>query len=243
MHPFLIALQFLTRIPVISNSEWQAENTGKSLHYYPLVGLIIGVILMLVAYVLQNQSPMLVAALTLCCWVLITGGLHLDGLADSADAWAGAHGDKQRALDIMKDSRAGPMAIVILLLVLLVKFSALYVLLQLEMPALLLVAPMLGRTAVIILFITTPYVREQGLGSDMKAYLPQQNAYVVLALVAVMLFILTGFVQAIVLSAIGLVTLWFLRHLMLKRIGGMTGDTVGACIEICEAVILCAMVF
>lgn len=243
MHPFLIALQFLTRFPITSSCEWQAENIGKSLLYYPLVGLILGVVLMLLAYVLQNQSPMLVAALILTCWVLMTGGLHLDGLADSADAWAGAHGDKQRALDIMKDSRAGPMAIVMLVLVLLIKFSALYVLLQLESPELLLLAPMLGRSAVIILFMITPYVREQGLGSDMKKYLPQQHVYAVLALVLLVLFIIAGFSLAMVVIVAGLLTLLFLRHLMLKRIDGMTGDTLGASIEICEAVILCVLAF
>ncbi len=243
MHPFLIALQFLTRIPVTSTGEWQAENAGKSLLYYPLVGLILGAVLVLMAMILQDQSPMLAAALILCCWVLITGGLHLDGLADSADAWAGAHGDKQRALDIMKDSRAGPMAIVMLILVLLVKFSALYVLLQLDAPELLLLAPMLGRASVIVLFMTTAYVREQGLGSDMKIYLPRQQAQLVLLLVCVMPVLVAGLPLAMALVVTGLVTLFFLRHLMLKRIDGMTGDTLGASIEICEAVILCVLVF
>ncbi|HEY9052122.1 MAG TPA: adenosylcobinamide-GDP ribazoletransferase [Gammaproteobacteria bacterium] len=243
MHPFLIALQFLTRVPVNVSGEWSAENIGKSLLYYPLVGFIIGALLMLLAYVLQDQSPMLLAALILTCWVLITGGLHLDGLADSADAWAGAHGDKQRALEIMKDSCAGPIAIILLVLVLLIKFSALYVLLQLEMPWLLLLAPMLGRSAVIILFMTTPYVREQGLGSDMKKYLPQQHVYAPLALVLLVLFIFTDFGLALAVTMMGLLTLLFLRHLMLKRIDGMTGDTIGASIEIIETIVLCVLVF
>ena len=114
MAAFLIALQFLTRIPVTVEVNWSGENMGKSVLFYPLIGLLIGLFLALLFAVIEQQHSLLVAAIVLMGWVMITGGLHLDGLADSADAWAGGLGDKQRTLDIMKDSRSGALAIVVL---------------------------------------------------------------------------------------------------------------------------------
>jgi hypothetical protein len=105
------------------------------------------------------------AALVLAVWVLLTGGLHLDGLADTADAWIGGQGDRDRTLAIMKDPRSGPMAVVIIVLVLLSKFAALQVLLAGDARTVLLLTPMLGRTVIVLLLITTPYVRPEGLGA------------------------------------------------------------------------------
>jgi len=179
MHPFLIALQFLTRLPLNVTGEWKAESVGQSLLYYPLVGLVIGVLLVFTASIFGNDRVMVVAAILLTVWVIISGGLHLDGLADSADAWAGGLGDRDRTLEIMKDSRAGPIAIVVLLLVLLLKFSVLNSIVEKESWQLLIVAPVLARGLVILLFMTTPYVRGNGLGSDMAKYLPEITAVIV----------------------------------------------------------------
>jgi len=107
----LIAVQFLTRLPVPFRIDHQPRHIGHSLLYYPLVGLLIGGILLAGAELLQRTSldTGLSAALLLTLWVLLTGGLHLDGLADSADAWVGGLGDKQHTLEIMKDPSCGPI--------------------------------------------------------------------------------------------------------------------------------------
>ena len=89
----------------------------------------------LAALLLEGASPLLQAALLLALWVALTGALHLDGLADSADAWLGGFGDPARTLEIMKDPRSGPVAVVVLVLLLLLKFSALLVVLQAQQPA------------------------------------------------------------------------------------------------------------
>jgi adenosylcobinamide-GDP ribazoletransferase len=242
MHPFFIALQFLTRLPLNIAGEWKAESVGKSLLYYPLVGLIIGLILMLAANLIGNDHTLVAAAILLLLWVMITGGLHLDGLADSADAWAGGLGDKERTLEIMKDPRAGPMAIVVLLLVLLVKFSVLNSIVEKESWQLLVVAPVLARGLVILLFITTPYVRANGLGADMARFLPEKAAYIVMAITAMCLLFVLGFWQSIVTVAVSLFSLYALRLVMMKRIQGMTGDTIGASVEITEVAVLLSLV-
>ena len=129
MQSFLIALQFLTSLPVRLDRMPEPQAVGRSLLYYPLVGLLLGAMLWLVGAVFENASVPLLAALLLTVWVALTGALHLDGLADSADAWLGGFGDRERTLTIMKDPRSGPTAVVVLILLLLLKFVALWVLL------------------------------------------------------------------------------------------------------------------
>lgn len=242
MSAFVIALQFLTRIPIRSSVEWKGPIMGRSVLYYPLVGLIIGLILLLLFYLLAQQSILLSAAILLAVWVLITGGLHLDGLADSADAWAGGLGDQKRTLEIMKDPCSGALAIVVLVLMLLLKFSAIVAALEINVWQALLIAPVLGRSAVMMLFLTTPYVREQGLGSDIAEYLPARPSYLVLLVVLGFVVYLLGMQLSVLIIASVMLVFWALRHMMLVRIGGMTGDTAGAMLELVEMTALVLMV-
>jgi len=243
MQNFLIAIQFLTRIPVPYQRNWNDKNIAASLLWYPLVGALIGGLLVLLAYLFSNaENQMLSAAIILCVWVVITGGLHLDGLADSADAWVGSHGNKQRALAIMKDPQAGPIAVIVLVLVLLIKFSALQSLLKQTDYFSILIVLVMGRCVPIFLFLTTPYVREKGLGSAMEKYLQRHYAWTILLMTGVAILFSIGLINGIILMTIVFLVLWGLRYLMLKHIDGMTGDTIGASIEIVEAVILCVVV-
>jgi adenosylcobinamide-GDP ribazoletransferase len=234
MLPFWIALQFLSSLPVKLPGMPAPEALGRSLLFYPAVGLVFGGLLCLLDGVLADTPALLHAALLLTAWVLLSGGLHLDGLADSADAWLGGFGDRERTLTIMKDPRSGPIAVVTLVLVLLLKFCALLALLENGQSLALLVAPVLGRTALLGLFLCTPYVRAGGLGQALADHLPAPAGRWVLALVAVAsLYLAGGWVVAIAL----LVFCW-LRKLMLRRLGGTTGDTAGALLELLELAVL-----
>ena len=164
-------------------------------------------------------------------------------LADSADAWVGSHGDKTRALEIMKDPQAGPVAVILLVLVLLLKFSAIYSFILQEEVYLIIASPVIARCVPMVLFLTTPYVREQGLGSGMAEYLPRNLAWIVLGLVFVICMFFLGVVQAVLLIVVAGGVLWYLRYLMVRCIGGMTGDTIGAAIEIIEVVVLIFLIF
>ena len=236
MLPLLIALQFLTSLPIRLPAMPEPEQQGRSLLYYPLVGLLLGALLCLAAFVLDGTPPLLQAALLLTLWVALTGALHLDGLADSADAWLGGFGDRERTLQIMKDPRSGPVAVVVLVLLLLLKFSALLALLQAQQYSALLLAPVLGRAALPALFLCTPYVRPNGLGHALAANLPHGEARGVLTLVAVgcLLFGSSGLI-ALSLAA---VTFLLARRAMLRRLRGTTGDTAGALLELVECTVL-----
>ena len=238
---FLTALQFLTRLPVRLPGVPAAAVQGRSLLYYPLVGLLLGLLLLIPAG-LFGATPSVAAALVLAVWVVVTGGLHLDGLADSADAWIGGHGDRERSLAIMKDPASGPMGVAALVLVLLLKFAALEALLDSGNHGALVLAPMLGRAGALALFLSTPYVRPGGLGQALADHLPRREAGHVLVLAGLLAVILEGGTAFVMLLAAGALG-WGLRALMLRRLGGTTGDTAGVLIELVEAAALVAATF
>ena len=239
MTPWWIALQFLTRLPLTLAGMPTPEQVGRSLLFYPLVGLLIGLLLLAAQQLLDGSAVLLQAALLLTLWVGISGGLHLDGLADSADAWVGGFGDKQRTLAIMKDPRSGPIAVVVLVLLLLLKFAALVALLESSSALLLLLVPWLARCLLPLLFLTTPYVRAGGLGQALAEHLPRRQLPWVLAAHAVAMLLL-GWPALLALLVAGTV-FFYLRVLMLKRLGGTTGDTAGALVELAECGVLLAL--
>lgn len=240
MLPFWIALQFLSSLPVRLPGMPEPEQLGRSLLFYPLVGLVFGGLLWVLDSLLMGAPLLLHAALLLAAWVLLSGGLHLDGLADSADAWLGGFGDRERTLLIMKDPRSGPIAVVTLVLVLLLKWAALVALIEQEQALALLIVPMLGRGALLGLFLTTPYVRAGGLGQALADHLPRRSGWQVLSACALACLLLLGWAG---LWALGVATLVFvgLRRMMLRRLQGCTGDTAGALLELLETAVLIAL--
>ncbi|MEP7044719.1 MAG: adenosylcobinamide-GDP ribazoletransferase, partial [Dokdonella sp.] len=164
MRGLLVAIGFLTRLPVSPPAFADKTAQAASVAWYPLVGALIGALLCGLAWLMHDAPPLLSAALILTAWVALTGALHLDGLADSADAWIGGLGDRERTLEIMKDPRAGPAGVVVLVLVLLLKFAALASATSSAYLALLL-APVLARAGLTALFVWMPYVRREGLGA------------------------------------------------------------------------------
>lgn len=237
MLPFWIALQFLSSLPIRLPGMPQPQELGRSLLFYPLVGLLFGGLLWGLSALLAGAPLMLHAALLLTVWVLLSGGLHLDGLADSADAWLGGFGDRERTLTIMKDPRSGPIAVVTLVLVLLLKFCALLALIEQQNSAVLLVAPLIGRSALLAVFLTTPYVRAGGLGQALADHLPRRAGWWVLGLSALGCVVLAGYagLWALVLATAGFV---WLRRVVMRRLGGTSGDTAGALLELLEVLVL-----
>ncbi|QQQ02482.1 adenosylcobinamide-GDP ribazoletransferase [Lysobacter enzymogenes] len=242
MRAALAAIGFLTRIPVPARVFADADAQRRALAWYPLAGALIGLLLCALAWSLQTRPPLLSAALLLIAWTALTGALHLDGLADTADAWVGGlRADPQqsraRTLDIMKDPRSGPLAVTAVALLLLLKFAALA---SLPAPAwaALLLAPLLARAALTLAFLTTPYVRSGGLGQAL-AGAPRAGCIAAL-IVSAAACALAGWRGALALAAALLVfALW--RRACLRRLQGMTGDTCGALAELTEAAVLAAL--
>lgn len=237
--PFLIAVQFMTTIPIKLPCLPSREQNALSMLFYPVIGLMIGGVLWLVASYVQLPM-MLLSCAVMVVWVWLTGGLHLDGLADTADAWVGGFGDRQRTLTIMKDPNTGAMGVMAIVLCLALKWAAVYCLLELDAVLALLFVPMLGRMSALALFATTPYVRQHGLGSALQG-VPKYLLWLVMLGFGAVVFALS-WQMALVMIGVWAVMLAWLRWRFVGRIGGITGDTVGASIEVVEVAMLVAVV-
>ncbi len=236
----LLAQQFLTILPTPKNLVGDAQLHGLSLLWYPVVGLLLGLLLTLVCSVLPLPFY-LQAALTVTVWIVLTGGLHLDGLADCADAWMGGLGDRERTLHLLKDPLCGSMAAIALVIVILLKTLALAAVIQAQQLHWLWVIPLVARLSLLLLFLTTNYARPQGLGEVLAQHFSRTGAQRVLAGVAVlMLFILPLDVWcafSMLLVAICLTVRWA----AMRRLGGFTGDVAGAQVELVEVGLLLAL--
>lgn len=241
---FLAAVQFLLLSPAFIRRPFTAKELGAAVGYYPLVGLLLGGLLMGADWLLGWLfPPLLRAALVLTAWVLLTGALHLDGFLDSCDGLLGGFTPGRR-LEIMRDERVGAYALSGGILLLLIQFSALSALDGSRLAALLL-APALGRWGIALALIAFPYARPTGLGKEIK-----ENARLPQAILA------TGFAMAAVLTAVWLSSGWATlaalvaallawtgaTRFALKRIPGLTGDTYGATNLIVETSVLLTFV-
>lgn len=242
LRPLWIAGRFLSRLPFPDPGETTPAETGRSVPWYPFIGLLMGLLAGLTAAVSSDASPSVAATLTLIVWVWSTGALHMDGLADSADAWVGGLGSRERTLAIMKDPRSGPAAVTVIGLVLIAKWSGLQVLIEAGSPWLLLWLPMLGRVQLLLILLTTAYAREQGMAADQSRQLPRTAAWLSVIAAFAAPVLATGWVIGSTLVVATLILFALARRSMLARISGFTGDTAGALVELTETglILLCA---
>jgi adenosylcobinamide-GDP ribazoletransferase len=225
----LAALQFLTILPV--KRDFTAEQTARAAVYFPVVGLIIGGILFALYYGLKFLLPSaVISALLLAILVVLSGGLHLDGLADTMDGLAG-HRTTERRLEIMHDSRIGGIGAVGLFLFLILEYTALNSIPDKWMAFSLLLVPAVSRWAMVDVIFAYPYARQEGLGKAFKDGVRWQElliaSLVALALAGILFHIAGLIIIGGVWVVINLAALYFKRQL-----GGLTGDTYGAVNEI-----------
>ncbi|MCK4245148.1 MAG: adenosylcobinamide-GDP ribazoletransferase [Candidatus Omnitrophica bacterium] len=237
MKSFLAALQFLTIIPIPKGIKIEEKDLAGSVIFFPLVGLFIGGILMLIAISLRKFLPILTLnLLLLLVWIGITSALHLDGLADTVDGLSGGK-DKEEILRIMADSNIGAKGAIALILLLGAKYLFLYQLpFTLRNHALLLV-PALGRWAMVLAAAFLPYAKEEGLGRIFVENSGRREILLTSLLITVLGLLLIKFSFFYLLG--GLLSATFLLLVIFKgRIGGITGDNLGAINEIVEVVAL-----
>ncbi|MGH2588616.1 MAG: adenosylcobinamide-GDP ribazoletransferase [Dehalococcoidia bacterium] len=224
---FLLALEFLTILRFRRSVTYNPAGIGGSLAWFPLVGLLIGGLLVAVDAAGSWLFPVyLIPALVIAANAVITGALHLDGLADTADGLFGGH-TPERRLEIMRDSRTGTFGVVAVVLVLLLSYASLLSMTDVSRRAILLVAPVISRMMMVVAILRFPYARPSGLGRAFKDNPP--HGWLVTLGVLVLAVSLVGVVWFWVLLSIaglGLVLLagWFVS----RRLGGLTGDVYGA---------------
>lgn len=239
MRHFFIAFQFLTIIPLPFTVRCEEGDLGRSMSFFPLVGLTLGALLAGTDYLIAPWLPREVADLLLIIALsAVTGALHLDGLADVCDGLA-ARGGRERFLEVMKDSRIGAVGVVGLVLGLLLKYQAfVHIPLEYKREALLFF-PMAARFSQVQLTVGARRARTDGLGSlfiSGAGIWQFIAAYAVTLTAAYLLLGIRGIYCAIVLYAFT----WLFKSWFHKRLGGITGDVIGCVSEFNE--ILCLLV-
>ncbi|MBT5230842.1 MAG: adenosylcobinamide-GDP ribazoletransferase [Methylococcales bacterium] len=235
-----LAFQFLTLLPT-PHCQYREQDFAKAAYFYPLVGTVIGLALYGFALILPFATTALNSALLFGLWLLITGGLHWDGLADMTDAWVGGGQDKDKTLAIMKDPTAGPMAILVIVAISAIMLASIYTILQSTQGIFWFwLTPVIARTTLLLQLKLTPYAKPQGYGSSIKQQLKvplillQVSFFVGLSVLMTTPMIMISWVIA------GGVVIW-IHFNCKKRIQGLTGDVIGASIVLQECAILVCM--
>ncbi len=174
MTPFFIALQFLTRLKIVNQTEWSVDDFGKSVVAFPYVGLIIGLILALLYGILSPFIPFVPLMLIIVvAEFLITGGLHADGLMDTSDGLFSGR-ERERKLEIMKDSRIGSFGVVAFVFVTLLKWQLLTAIPTAEfIPMALIMMPLMSRWSLVLSIQSYPYARKEGMGAAFANLAPK----------------------------------------------------------------------
>lgn len=234
---FLAALEFLTVIPSPLRREATPKEIGRSVVYFPLIGLGLGGVLYGLDRLFALFLPMaLGSALVIVALILLTGANHLDGFIDTCDGMAAGR-SPQRRLEIMRDSRAGGFGVVGACCLLLVKcISLIFVPAAFRMAALLLM-PVLSRWAMVYAIFAYPSARREGMGQTFKEQANWQRmsiATLIALAISVLLLKLWGLALMAGVWLVAIIMAIFLK----RRLGGLTGDTYGAINEVIEVLVL-----
>ncbi len=228
---WLVALIFFTRIPV-RVSDFQDADLNRSGKYFPLVGILVGLAAAASFGLAIVMLPLPLAVLiSMAATIALTGAFHEDGLADAADGLGGGW-EKEQVLTIMQDSRLGSYGAIALFMVLLAKFEALTHLSAPLLPGIMLAGHSLSRFAALLVIYTQSYVRAEGKAKPLATQLSGRELFVAGLFGLLPLALLSPRLWLALVPVI-LVWLWFSRKLK-KRLGGYTGDCLGAMQQLCE---------
>ncbi len=233
----LVAVEFLTRLRVRRTPRGDLEQVARSQMWFPAVGLLIGALLVGIdRLAMKALPPQSVDVLLVVALALITGGLHLDGLADAADGLFGGY-TPERRLEIMRDVHAGSFAIIAIVAALALKWAGLAALPASVRVETLLVVPCIARLAMLVTVVAFPYARAEGMGAIQHERADGAAIAVGAATATVAAVLLLGAGGAYALAmAIGVAL--GVGFVAKRMVGGMTGDLYGATVEMAEVALL-----
>lgn len=231
----MLMLSFFTRLPV-PYVEYEEERYIKGIKTIPFVGLVLGAILYLVSFVGRWFHPQVTAVILLAAYIFMTGGLHLDGLADTCDGVFSGR-DRERMLEIMKDSRIGSFGVLAMLFFFLF-YSVMYQFLPREA---LLILPVIGKSAPLISASLAEYARPSGMGRLLVDNITAKEVMIAVILPFLTAMAIPGMQQKLcvvlmIACALGELSVVFLTAWLKKKLGGITGDTHGMVCEVSQMV-------
>lgn len=242
----VILTQFMTRIPIPFKVHYSQKKLGKSIKYFPLIGLLIGIILYLFAILLNVwiKDKFLIGILLLLIELKIVGLIHIDGLADTFDGLF-SYRNKEQILEIMKDSRVGTNGVVILIIYFILKIVLVKDIIVNGDLRYLLIYPIISRLSTSINVGTGKYARNEGMSTDIISMNTKKDAlFSTILSIFIILFIynleilgkfnFNGFISLL----LGIIFIFYFRKIVYKQIDGITGDTMGASLELTGIFIL-----
>ncbi|MGL6106611.1 adenosylcobinamide-GDP ribazoletransferase [Romboutsia sp.] len=252
MKRFISILQFMTRIPISIDTGFD-EDFHKAIVYFPLVGFVLGVLLFLVGIVSNLVfDPFITSIIITLALVILTGGLHIDGLGDTFDAIY-SYRDKEKMLEIMKDSRLGTNSLLAIMFLILLKVGFIYSIINQGLLWTIIFMPVLGRLGVTFIMYKTKTPREKGLGNLFigKATIPMLITLLLYSMILIVgiskLVFLSSIIVSLKIVSIILVIAIFdqlFKNHVYKKIDGITGDILGCTIELNEVIyLICIYLF
>ena len=225
---FILLTQFMTRIPIPVKVDYNEKDFGKSIKYFPILGLLIGLILYFVYFIAAKftDNKLLIAVFLIITETVITGGIHLDGLADTFDGIF-SYRPKERILEIMKDSRIGTNGAIVLI----IYFLSKTVLLSEVGLKYIIIMPVISRIATVINAGLGTYARKTGMSNAIMDYNEKSDILISLIFTIVISFFFAG-INGIIITFICFLFILYFMHYITKKIDGITGDTMGASLEL-----------
>lgn len=239
MRSFILMITFLTRIPIPMRFEFNTEDFVKGFIYFPIVGAIIGGILVIPFVFLDYVKVSVFAFLLIILYLLVVGGLHIDGISDVFDGIFSAR-KKDRMLEIMEDSRVGAFGVVGLVIYFIGLYIALVEVIQLEQGLLyVFLMPIVGRTMALVGAGFSSYAKSEGLG---KSLIDGTKPIVSLCLIVVLcvgayVINLSVFISVVLTTCLVLMIIWRIH----KLLDGITGDVVGLLVEVSQVAFLLSL--
>lgn len=242
MNEFLIGLQFLTRIFIVKQSVWTEKSFGESVKYFPAVGAVLGIFYAAIVGTINFFGlPLLTGAVGFASMIILTGGIHCDGLMDSADGLFSGR-EREKILEIMKDSRTGSFGVVSMILIAALEISTLIELAFLStwwLCVAIYSAPIIARLMMVVTIGAFPYARAEGMGKAFAKFTTRRTIIFATGETILLLFPLSFisekiFICAGVATLIALIVTWRFAKFSVEKIGGVTGDIYGAVTTLAE---------
>ena len=232
----LMAIQFLTRVPIPGQMDF--KDIEKSMVFFPVVGLLLGGILVIVNLTLSPFLPRLSAdVLLIITLILVTGAFHLDGFADTIDGFYAGR-SKEETLKIMRDAQIGAMGVISLICLLGLKLIALYQIPDTFKNISLLIMPVTGRWMMVLSGALSTYARPSGgLGESFTNRVGQKD-FIYAGFLPIGLIVGLFWIRGIILMLLAIIFTLCLTGYIKRKIGGLTGDTLGAINESVEVMVL-----
>ena len=242
INQIVLLIQFMTRIYVPLKVEYSEEKLGKGIKYFPLVGYLIGIIIFFIGIVLNKyvENKYIVAMLLILLELKLVGLIHIDGLADSFDGLF-SYRDKDKILEIMKDSRVGTNGVVILIFYYLAKLILIAEIISHGDMRCLIVYPIIARMSTSVNAGFGVYARDKGMSTGIIGMNKAKDgifSMILTLILTILVYYNSGMLKGIAMLIIGILFIFYFRQVVYKKIDGITGDTMGASLEMTGLIVL-----